>query len=233
MSGDGSRLDKEACGANAAPYVLGALTDAESYAFRRHLETCAVCREEVAALQVVAAALPAAAPQVRAPNELKRRVISAVRDARRDRASEGRRATRRPSLPALRPRQALAGLAAAAIVALAVIAVVPGGGGGVRIVRAEVHAPRASAVLRLSGARGDLEIAGMPQTPPGRVYEVWLKGAGAPRPTNVLFTVSSRGEATVGVPGSLASVKDVLVTSEPRGGSQVPTREPVIVARVS
>src|SRR5207249_559046 len=108
-------------------------------------------------------------------------------------------AKRRPSLPALRPRQALAGLAAAAIVALAVIAFVPGGGGGVRIVRAEVHAPRASAVLRLSGARGDLEIAGMPQTPPGRVYEVWLKGAGAPRPTNVLFTVSSRGEAKVGV----------------------------------
>ena len=36
------------CGGNAAPYVLGALTEVEHDAFLAHLDTCAVCREEVA-----------------------------------------------------------------------------------------------------------------------------------------------------------------------------------------
>jgi len=56
MSVDEPRIDPEQCGGNAAPYVLGALTEAEHESFRTHLERCAVCREEVAALQVVAAA---------------------------------------------------------------------------------------------------------------------------------------------------------------------------------
>ncbi len=63
----------EVCGEDAAPYVLGALSEAEHSAFLAHIESCAVCREEVAALQVVADALPAAVPQLRAP--------AAVRDA--------------------------------------------------------------------------------------------------------------------------------------------------------
>ena len=55
MSIDEPRIDEpEGCGRNAAPYVLGSLTDEEHEAFRVHLESCAVCREEVAALQVVA-----------------------------------------------------------------------------------------------------------------------------------------------------------------------------------
>jgi len=37
----------------------------------------------------------------------------------------------------------------------------------------------------------------------------------------------------VGVPGSLNGVKVVMVTTEPLGGSKVPTSSPVIVARLS
>jgi hypothetical protein len=215
--------------------VLDALSDDEGRAFRRHLRSCAVCREEVAALSVVAAALPAAAPQLTAPGELKRRVMSAVHEeAPRVSARPNRRAPARPAIPALRLRPALAGLAVAvAVIALAVIALAPGGGSGVRVIRAEVLSPQASALLRLSGGHAELRIAGMPQSPPGRVYEVWLKGAGQPRPTDVLFTVTSAGDATVGVPGSLSGVSEVLVTSERRGGSRVPTRAPVIVAHLS
>ena len=40
------------------------------------------------------------------------------------------------------------------------------------------------------------------------------------------------GSASVDVPGSLDDVEAVLVTSEPEGGSQVPTRKPVIARRV-
>jgi hypothetical protein len=72
----------------------------------------------------------------------------------------------------------------------------------------------------------------MPQTPRGRVYELWLKRAGAPEATDALFTVSSRGDATVGVPGSVSGVKLVMVTSEPLGGSSRPSGSPVVLARL-
>jgi anti-sigma-K factor RskA len=234
VSAGGPHLDREGCGSNAAAYVLGALSDDEGRAFRSHLQSCAVCREEVAALSVVADALPAAAPQLTAPSELKRRVMAAVREEAPRVSARPSRAPNRLAFPALRLRPALAGVAlAAAVIVLAVIALAPGGGGGVRVIRADVLSPRASALLRLSGGHAELSIAGLPQSAPGRVYEVWLKGAGRPRPTDVLFTVTSAGDATVGVPGRLSGVSEVLVTSERRGGSSVPTRAPVIVAHLS
>ena len=72
----------------------------------------------------------------------------------------------------------------------------------------------------------------MPQAAPQRVYEVWVKRAGPPRATDALFTVSRAGDATVAVPGGVAGVRTVLVTSEPRGGSSAPTSSPVIVANL-
>jgi len=62
---------------------------------------------------------------------------------------------------------------------------------------------------------------------------VWIVRAGTPQPTDALFTVSASGQATVGVPGSVSGVKEILVSSEPRGGSSSPTRAPVIVAHLS
>jgi anti-sigma-K factor RskA len=232
VSADDRHPGQDGCGANAAPYVLGALSDEESGAFRRHLQSCAICREEVASLRVVAAALPAAAPQLTAPSELKRRVMAAVRDdAARMPALRPGRALRRSSSRGRVPRAALAGLAAAAVVTAIVLLALPSGG-GVRVIRAEVLAPHASAVVRVSGARAQLSVAGMPQPSPGRVYEIWVKGTGAPRPANALFTVSSAGDASVRLPRSVAGVREILVTSEPLGGSRAPTRAPVIVGRL-
>jgi anti-sigma-K factor RskA len=240
MSVDEPRIGPEPCGANAAPYVLGALTEAEHENFRRHLESCAVCREEVAALQVAADALPAAAPQVPAPRQLRDRVMSDVReDARRRQAGTSAatstqvRAGSRAARSRLRWRPNLAvAVLAAVVVALAVIAIVPGGEPGTRTIRAQVRVSGARASLSVSGESGQLRIAGMPQAGPGRVYEVWRQGSGAPQPTDALFTVSSAGDATVGVPGGVARVRQVLVTSEPLGGSRVPTRTPLIIAHL-
>jgi hypothetical protein len=116
-----------------------------------------------------------------------------------------------------------------------VVVLAPVGGGGTRVIRAEVLVPRASASLRVSDGHAQLSIAGMPQSAPGRVYQVWTKRSpsGRPVPTDALFTVAADGAASVGVPGSVAGDSEVLVTSEPLGGSRVPTRQPVIVARVS
>jgi anti-sigma-K factor RskA len=237
MSAGEDHVDREGCGANAAPYVLGALSEAEHDAFRRHMESCAVCREEVGALQVVAAALPAAAPQVSAPAQLKRRVMSSVREDARRRSQPSDRA--RPSRSASRRwRPAVAAVALAAVVAALAIALVPGGSGGsdgsggTRVIRADVSIPRASAVLHLSGGRAQLTVASMPQAARGHVYQVWVKRSAGPQPTDALFTVTSHGAASVGVPGSVDGVREVMVTSEPLGGSRAPTSAPVIVARL-
>jgi anti-sigma-K factor RskA len=228
-------MDPQLCGDNAASYVLGALTEREHEAFCLHLDSCAVCREEVAALQVVASALPAVAPQLSAPPALKRRVMAAVHeDTRRGMAGEVAQASRRSWLvsPRWRPALASAALAAVAVVAAVVALSSEGNAGGTRVIRAEAPAG-ANVSLRLSGGHAQLDISGMPRTPPQRVYEVWVKHSGLPQPTDTLFTVTSRGDATVGVPGSIDGVKLIMVTSEPLGGSSVPTTSPVIVAHVS
>jgi hypothetical protein len=257
MTAHEPHIDPDGCGGNAAPYVLGALTDEEHASFCRHLQSCSVCREEVAALQVVASALPAAAPQLSAPPQLKRRVMASVReDVRRRgvhgaerRADDGRARVylsrsmhggwRSAALARLqwRPNLAAATLAAA-VIALAVVALAPGGGGGgggTRVSRATVLPRGASASLSVSDGHAQLNITDMPQAAPGRVYELWLKRSASaqPQPTHALFTVAADGAASVGVPGSVSGVREVLVTSEPLGGSLVPTRPPVIIARVA
>ena len=73
----------------------------------------------------------------------------------------------------------------------------------------------------------------MPSPGRGRVYEVWLlSGAGAPKPAGALFSVDRAGSGSAAVPGSLDGVDQVLVSSEPAGGSQQPTRMPVLAAEV-
>jgi anti-sigma-K factor RskA len=233
MSSGERPIPVNGCEENAAPYVLGALTDDELAAFLAHLDTCTVCREEVASLQTVAAALAGAVPPLPAPGGLKRRVMSQVRADEQGESSRRERPSQQRSRSLGRWRAALApALAGAAAVALLVVLLVSGGGGGTRVIRAQVSAPGASAVVRVTGAHAEMTLTGMPQTGPGHIYEVWLKRAGAPEPTNALFTVTRGGAATVGVPGSTSGVKDVLVTAEPLGGTRVPTTAPVIVAKL-
>ncbi len=223
------------CDGNAAPYVLGALPEGEYQRFVAHLSTCAVCREEVASLQSVAAALPAAVPQQRAPASLKELVMrDVIADARGAGAGARERVAgpRRAGWPRWRP--VLAPVAVGlAVLALLAIVLASSGGGGTRVVRAQVLAPGASGVVRVSDGHAELSLSGMPQTSPGRVYEVWVKTTGAPKPTDALFNVTSAGRATVGIPGGVAGVRAVLVTSEPAGGSPAPTRNPIVVAPLS
>ena len=227
------------CGGNAAPYVLGALPEAEAEAFVAHLAECAVCREEVAALSTVAAALPAAPPQFEAPPELKRRLFAEIDAEARvpSHAGRGRTPSRpRPHWLRLGSPRVLAGAGVAALAAVAVVLVIALGGSGTgarpRLVRAAVSAPGATASVAINGDHAELRMTHMPQVQAGRVYEVWLKRVGAPEPTDALFAVGANGKATVGIPGGVRGVREVLVTSEPQGGSRAPTRAPVLVARL-
>ena len=218
---------------DVAPYLLGALDDAEHQAFVAHLRECQACQELVATLQPVADALPAAAPQLQAPDALRGRLMATVRSEASLRAGTGRapRATRREK----RAWRLAAVIGAAALAATAVVLVVvlAGGGSSTRVIRARLSVASASASLRISSGHGTLRMTGMPRTPAGKVYEVWIERAGAPQPTGALFTVGRHGAATVAVPGSLAGAGAVMVTAEPAGGSRVPTSAPLLVARLS
>ncbi|HSO97521.1 MAG TPA: anti-sigma factor [Solirubrobacteraceae bacterium] len=219
------------CGADVAAYVLGALDHDEASAFREHLQTCAICRDEVSALGAVVDALPLAAPPHTPPRTLKRSLMATVRAEARGAESA------RPAQPgrwSFVPRPAF-GLAAAAMAAAAVLVGVAIGGSGsaTRLVHASTGWPATQASLRITGSHAELVVAKMPAPPAGKVYEVWLGHAnGAPTPTNALFSVTSRGAAQVDVPGSLHGVSQVLVTPEPAGGSRVPTHAPVVVANL-
>jgi anti-sigma factor RsiW len=233
-------------GADAGAWVLGALDDQETAGFEDHLGGCASCRAEVAALRTVVDALPLATEQVAPAAALKNRIMNEVeteaqllraagpdadRVHRRAAAQRGLR-RRRPSF-SVRPLAA-AGLAAAILAVGVIGGVVLGGGSSLqtRTVQAQVAMPGASAVVLVRDGHARLEVRGMRNPPAGRVYQVWLKrGSKAPEPTDVLFTVRA-GHSSVDLPGSVNGVDQVMVTSEPPGGSRAPTSKPVISAAV-
>jgi anti-sigma-K factor RskA len=218
------------CGLDAAPYLLGALEPDEARAFMRHLDQCAVCRDEVASLAPVLDALPSCAPPHPVRPAFRRRMLRAVRAEPKAPASRRRRVSLRPAAPAA--PAALAGWLALGLAVAAAALVVADGipHARTRLIQASVG----QAALRVdAGGHGELIIHHLPALPADRVYELWLeRPGGTPRPST-LFAVSSRGRADIGVPGDLHDVGRVLVTVEPRGGSLTPTSPPVVLERLT
>jgi hypothetical protein len=240
------------CG-DAAIYLLGLLDEQQSARFQQHADACAVCRDEIGALQPAVDVLPAAVAQLKAPAHVKRRVMSAVRAEARAQAQltpdgaargDGRSSWLAHARARLLPRQgvrrpALA-LAATALLAggVAVGTQLAGSAGEAgehaRVVSADVTIAGARATLHESAGRAWLTVAGLPQPRAGRVYEVWVKHPGGlPQATSTLFSPTTSGAATAAVPSDLGHASEVMVTQEPAGGSALPTSAPVIVARVS
>jgi hypothetical protein len=228
-------------------WLLGALPEREAPEFAAHLEACPVCRRDVASLRVAADALPASPPSLPAPPELKGRIMAIVEREAGLLAAAGEGADR--AAPAPPPARAgrrlgrLLSLRPALVLPVALALLVIGGvagllGGqllqdGTRTVAARldpsVAAPGARANLEVRDDRAVLEARKLQAPPQGRVYQVWLdRGGPAPEPTAALFTTRGDGSASVAVPGSLRGVRQVLVTDEPMGGSQLPTRRPII-----
>ena len=217
-------------GEDAAAYVLGALEHDEHERFSEHLAGCAECRAEVAELQPVVDELPASAPAASAPKEMRARILATVRSEAELLGAAGAGADRPPSrTPAGRmPRFAFAG-AGLALAALVAVLIAVSLGSSSHSVTTPGSAPvGATASLRQRDGHAELIVERMPPPALGRIYEVWLKrGGGEPKPTNALFGVTNHGSAAVDVP-NLHGVKEVLVTSEPAGGSLHPTSAPVI-----
>ena len=219
---------------DVAPYLLGALSPDEAARFEGHLVSCTVCQAELDDLRPVIEALPQTVEEVEPPASLKRAVMAevereaAVRAELANAGSPAARSAARGRAPLWRrPLPALA---------LACVLVVVGIGVGVVVTGQETDtyagtcAPGCSAELEVRGGNGTLHVARMEDAPTGRVYQVWLmrEGSDTPEPTDALFNPSSGGTATVDVPGDLDDVVRVLVSEEPRGGSQAPTTAPGI-----
>ena len=238
-------------------YALGACTPDEQDGLREHMRHCATCTAELLELGAAREALLTSVPPAAAPPELKSRVMQQVRaDAELFSAAKAREggqtpASRADSKPGRRERRswwrmpvplAVAGacavvLAVGGVLGGALVGGEDGASPSTRTVSAKVdsaQAPGASGRLVVSeSGSSQLVVTGMPSPGRGRVYEVWLlSGAGAPKPAGALFSVDDTGRGTAAVPGSLKGVDQVLVSSEPAGGSQQPTRMPVLAAQV-
>jgi anti-sigma-K factor RskA len=223
---------------DAAAYVLGALEQGELRDFREHMETCAHCRAEVAELQVVVDELPASAPPAVAPDAMRERILATVRAEAELLSAAGGDADRAPR-PASRWRKrrfslvgAGAGLATAVAALIAILLATGSTGHGKLTVTpgvGEGSARTAQVSLRQRDGHAELVVAHMPQPALGRIYEVWLSRTGSDaKPTNALFGVTDSGSGSVDVPNSLKGIKQVMVTSEPAGGSLHPTTKPLI-----
>jgi anti-sigma-K factor RskA len=222
----------------AGAYVLGAMATAERNEFEAHLATCAVCQEEVEELRPAAEALPMASPPMLPPKELKDRIMAEVEreadllgaaGAGADRPERVRRERRWLGwLSGWR----LAPVAAALLIAGVLVGAALSGPDS-RTISADVDAPGASAELQVEGDNATLVAQNLPAPPEGRVYEVWLmpEGSDTPEPTDVLFTPRGDGSAEAAIP-SVEDVSQVLVTDEPRAGSDEPTGELLLSATV-
>jgi anti-sigma factor RsiW len=226
----------------AATYVLGALPDAERAGYEAHLQTCPTCRGEVDDLRVAADALPTSPPPMLPSPALKARIMAEVeREAQllasasgapRKAQPEKRRRFSFGGALAL-PRPALGALACALLAA----GVVLGGvlfSSGARTVPFQTTLPQASAELKIEDDGAILTANRLPAPPEGKVYMVWVqRDDGTVEPTSALFTPRADGSATASVTGDLDDVENVLVNTEPPGGSPQPTSDVVMTAALT
>jgi anti-sigma factor RsiW len=220
-------------------YLLGALTDAERSAFEDHLDGCPECRHELERLRPASELLPRSVEQVEPPPGLKRSLMEVVeREARAAGTAErehgpslGER-LRRLFLP-IRPLVAAGALAAAVLIGFGVAQL--GGGGEGRTVVAKVNPavlPDASGRLTVhDDGEATLEVRGMPSPGRGQVYQAWVQRDGMvePQPT---FEVGANGAGAVAVPEDVSGAQAVLITREPRGGSNAPSEKPILTVQL-
>jgi anti-sigma-K factor RskA len=221
-----------------AAYALGALEPSEVEALERHLGECRECRDYLFWLDPAVDQLPVSVEQRQPPKRLKRALmaevnadIKAARRAERDRD----RADRGLWGSIWRPVTAVA--AAAVLIAGVIggyvlrgddapertlIEAEPLEGGGAQMV----------VTLEREDDRGILHVEKLPELPENEVYQAWLERDGRMEPSTT-FVVDRNGGTEVAVMGSLEGARALLITREPRGGSDEPTPPVLMQAPLS
>jgi anti-sigma-K factor RskA len=208
-----------------AAHLLGSLDETETRELERHLAGCAECRERLEWLRPAAELLPETVKRMQPPPELRDRVLAEVR-AEGSRAAAGapaRRGWLRGTL--LRPA---VGLAAAAVIGAAIAGYAIGVDGGGDSQQTVPGPPQGGVIANLerTGDGGTLQVAGLRRLGRGRQYQAWVQRGGRMEPSTV-FDARPDGSARARI-GNLDQADAVLVTIEPRGGSDEPSSRPLV-----
>ncbi|MFI8932834.1 anti-sigma factor domain-containing protein [Streptomyces sp. NPDC053474] len=230
----------------AVPYALDALDPDETRRFEEHLAACDRCTREVRALAADTVRLARAA-SVPAPEDLRERILAAVRTTAQEPAG-------RDAAPLVVPERRVRGRAPLALaVSGVVLALVAVGLLALALVRTdgELSDERAAAreiahVLAAPDARAStgrdargrgigvvashaerravVSVRGLGRPPDGRAHQLWVMRAGAaPRSLGLLD-----GETPVVAKDLSTRAKSLAVTIEPDGGSARPTSRPLV-----
>lgn len=229
-----SAADHRAWEEELAAYVLGALDPAEREAVESHVAGCERCRSDLRWIGAAIEVLPASVEPHEPPARLRRRLLAAVRAEARAADGTARVPGRWRDAVARTLRPGLAYVAAGVLVVGGAVGYVAGQSGGVDettvTARATTSAPAgAEATVVRGGDAGTLRTTGLPQPAAGGVYQVWIRDGDVIEPSTT-FVVDRTGAGVAAIPAGLESGDEVMVTREPRGGSDAPTTSPLLRA---
>ena len=211
-----------------AAYSLGALDEPAARELESHLRECGACASHLTWLRGAADVLPGAVEQIAPPRRLRRELMATVRAE-----VKVERARRRAEAGGARTWRGLVFRPAAAVTACVLL--IAGVVGGYALRGDEGGDPSAppvgktapDATLVREGNRATLQVEGLPTLRDDSVYQVWVKRDLKMNP-DAAFSVKPDGTGEVAIKGSLSRADAVLVTREPRGGSEEPTSDPLI-----
>jgi len=213
-----------------AAYLLGALEPGEAAALEQHLAGCGECREQIAWLRPAVQILPETVEPVEPPAGLKGRILAeAEAEAGRGAAGIGLRGGLR-SL-GMRPAIGLA-VVALLVAVLGGYAIRDGAGGPEATTVTAGTAPGVTAKMVSEGRSGTLYLAHVSELPEDRVLQAWVQRGKKVESANTLFVPNRDGTATAAI-DDIDGVDVVMVTEEPRGGSEFPTGAPIVAVQLS
>lgn len=224
---------------DVAAYMLGALEPDEAAELERHLERCDLCREQMRWLSPAVRALPEGVARIGPPPQLRQRVLAeAGLSPRSSSAAAGLRERAGSWARRFGPRgrgwrPAAAAVVATLTMALLVIIAFEIGSHGDRDFAPETTTvrwgedPGLTAEVTREGHHGTLRLDNVPQPEGDRVLEAWVQRGGAVEAVPALFVPDSEGRAWAMIE-SMEGVDKVMVTEEPKGGSEAPTAAPLL-----
>jgi anti-sigma-K factor RskA len=210
-------------------YLLGALDPREAEAFEGHLEGCERCQEELRWLEPAVQVLPEAVERAEPPPQLREALMAEVREDVRGRERPAPARSWRGWL--LKPA---VGLAVLALLVAGVVGYEVGKDGGGeksapdKIVR-QINGMTVTMIQE--GEGGKLELAGVPQPPEDKVFEAWVERDGEVEAVPALIVPDRNGHAETTI-ADMSGVKTLMITVEPRGGSETPTGETIMEMEV-
>jgi anti-sigma-K factor RskA len=227
-----SSPDHNSWSEDLAAYMLGALEPGEAASLERHLAGCERCQAELRWLEPALHSLPETVERQEPPRRLRESLMAEVRA---DAGAEARNASPRKAAWWRSSSRSwlLKPAVGFAVVALLVAGVVgyevgsDGGdeGGGGSTIQRSINGIAVTMVQEGDG--GTLKLAGLPQLPPDKVLEAWVERDGQVEAVPALLVPDRHGNAETRI-SDMSGVGTVMVTEEPRGGSETPTGEPIM-----